>query len=319
MDASDTPGRRLATVIVSYRSASVLGECLAALRSAMQVGRQRGTLGPTRTLVVDNAGDLSAAQLTADAELLWMGHNAGFPRAVNHALASLPPDVDLVLLLNPDARLAEDALDRLVRTAVETGAAIVGPMLTNERGRPQRSSVRGPHNLFREAVRQLVGVRVLAAVEWRRRPRRPVLTGACLLVERAFLVAIGGLDTRLPMYLEDVELCRRAHRAGRPVVFEPRATCVHALGGSSGGTNFASNQELALLLLEARRRFVADRSRVRSALFRALVLLGTALRWLTRPTARHTRRAALIARWALGRRSPRWPPEQDGEPGWPTP
>jgi GT2 family glycosyltransferase len=58
------------------------------------------------------------------------------------------------------------------------------------------------------------------------------VSGACLLVWRADAEAVGLLDERYFMYLEDVDFCA-AHRArGRSILFTPAAEVVHARGRS---------------------------------------------------------------------------------------
>jgi GT2 family glycosyltransferase len=45
--------------------------------------------------------------------------------------------------------------------------------------------------------------------------------------------SLGGWSDSFWMYMEDVDLCRRAHRAGLRVAFTPEAAFVHAHGGAS--------------------------------------------------------------------------------------
>jgi hypothetical protein len=60
-------------------------------------------------------------------------------------------------------------------------------------------------------------------------------SGACLLVRREILDALGGLDTRyVPAYYEDVDLAFAARQLGYRVVYEPRAVVCHVEGGTSG-------------------------------------------------------------------------------------
>jgi GT2 family glycosyltransferase len=45
--------------------------------------------------------------------------------------------------------------------------------------------------------------------------------------------AVGGFDESYFLYYEDVDLCRRLHRAGRAVFFDPRSEVYHAAQRSS--------------------------------------------------------------------------------------
>ena len=59
---------------------------------------------------------------------------------------------------------------------------------------------------------------------------------------RALLEEVGLLDETIPMYLEDLELCRRIHAHGRRVYFDPGTTVVH-----EGGASTAKSRHRAFL------------------------------------------------------------------------
>jgi GT2 family glycosyltransferase len=240
------------------------------------------------------------------------GGNLGFSPAVNLALASAP-DADFVLLLNPDARLGKESLKVLLSTAVSWRAAVVGPLLCNELDEPNGISERPFHSVHREAATQFLGAE-------RRRPpygRRAYetgharcLTGACLLVEATFLRAVGGLDTEISMYLEDVMLCWQAHQRGLGVAFAPSARCYHALGASAEGENFASSLGLHLTLLGARIAFVRRTSGAfRASLVRALIGIGAALRAVCTSGPRRRKHLSIL-RWTIT--SGKAPPWREG-------
>jgi len=59
------------------------------------------------------------------------------------------------------------------------------------------------------------------------------VTGACLLVRRADAEAVGLLDERYFLYLEDVDFCAAIKARGRRVLFSPVAEILHQRGRSS--------------------------------------------------------------------------------------
>jgi GT2 family glycosyltransferase len=63
---------------------------------------------------------------------------------------------------------------------------------------------------------------------------REWISGACLLVRRVDLEAVGLLDERYFMYTEDVDLCVSLRNRGRDVLFVPDAEVVHLRGRSAG-------------------------------------------------------------------------------------
>jgi hypothetical protein len=91
------------------------------------------------------------------------------------------------------------------------------------------------HRLFPQAPWTDEVIRDPAAYE---RPGSPDwLSGACLLVRRAALEQIGGLDEGFFLYSEDTDLCKRLRRAGWGVRFDPRATVTHVGGASAPRTS----------------------------------------------------------------------------------
>jgi GT2 family glycosyltransferase len=65
----------------------------------------------------------------------------------------------------------------------------------------------------------------ITAVDW--------VSGACLMARRSLFEEIGPLDEGYFMYIEDVDLCQRIHRAGYKVVYYPEAAITHHIGRSS--------------------------------------------------------------------------------------
>jgi GT2 family glycosyltransferase len=131
-------------------------------------------------------------------------------------------------------------------------AAAAGPRLVDADGRPELS-FGWPASPLGELRQKLVltayrlGLPPAArrVERWTREPgSRYWVSGACLLLRRADLDAVGLLDERFFMYLEDVDLCLSLRTRGRLVLFVPSAEVRHLRGRS-----VSSNPEL-----ERRRR-----------------------------------------------------------------
>ncbi len=54
-----------------------------------------------------------------------------------------------------------------------------------------------------------------------------------MLVRREAIDAVGPMDERFFLYMEDVEWCHRMRDGGWQVLIEPAASVVHHLGGST--------------------------------------------------------------------------------------
>jgi GT2 family glycosyltransferase len=159
------------------------------------------------------------------------GQNQGFARAVNEGCRLSRGD--WLLLLNPDMTLPKGFLDAVLTVAKavtdeEPRTGIIGFALRNSDGSPQLSSGRFP-----TLARTLAGLvvprarRKYQAVTSPRRSEVEWVTGCCLLVRRACLASVGGMDEDYFLYYEDVDLCRRARAASWSVWYEPAVAAVH--------------------------------------------------------------------------------------------
>jgi GT2 family glycosyltransferase len=225
----------VSVVIVSFNSRDDLLRCLDSLRAHLDL--------PHEIVVVDNASaDGSAAAVRErhpEVRLLQSPENLGFARANN--LGFQETTAPYVLVLNSDAQVHAGSVQGLIevledrpevglvgpRTVNPDGTAQVsfGPMLTPVREWRQRRLVRGVRKGRR---RYLDRAEAESRVE-----HEPVwVSGACFLVRREALDAVGGFDEQFFLYEEDVDLCVRVRAAGWSIIFTPRVEVMHRLGAS---------------------------------------------------------------------------------------
>ncbi len=220
----------ISAVVVSHSSASTLERCLASLPSDVEI------------VVVDTNSTDGSPELVAsgwpDARLLRLAENVGFGAAANRG-AELAAG-DLLLLVNPDAWLVGDALERMARRLErDPEVAAVAPRLAYPDGRPQWSWS-PDRGLIGEALQKaanpcerLPGVhqaveavlRVVAGPGW--------FTAACMLLRREAFDGVGGFDEGYKLYFEDADLALRLRAAGWRLTRERAARAVHLRGGSA--------------------------------------------------------------------------------------
>ena len=198
-------------VIVTYNSAEAIRSCLAALPAIPCV-------------IVDNASDddtcAIARQLRPDVVLLRNDKNLGYGRATNRGFESVV--TPYAILLNPDAVCTAEALTTM-RRAFELfpDAGIVAPLLLDAAGKPSLP-VMGP----REHTHRPASVA----------PETPFctwfVTAATWLCSMDAWREIGGFDSAIFMYGEDVDLCLRMSASRRAMIVVPEARVNH-LGGRS--------------------------------------------------------------------------------------
>jgi N-acetylglucosaminyl-diphospho-decaprenol L-rhamnosyltransferase len=224
-------------VIVSFRSCELVRRCLESVRAN----------APAETVVhlVDNdSRDDTLAVVREgfpEVDLVSLDRNDGFGRASN--LGARRGNQPFILFLNPDTELSAGALEGLREIfAEQPSVGIVGCRLERADGSLDHAARRafptivgalghfiGFGRLRRApaALRQYAGNRDAAG---------PVdaINGAFMLMRRNVFEELDGFDEGYWMYMEDLDLCRRAIDRGWLTWYEPRITIRHVKHGTSG-------------------------------------------------------------------------------------
>jgi hypothetical protein len=66
------------------------------------------------------------------------------------------------------------------------------------------------------------------------------LSGACILTRRSVLEGAGFFDENFFLYFEDIDLCLRIKKAGKKLVYFPRAKILHVLGATTSQQGLSS-------------------------------------------------------------------------------
>lgn len=206
----------------------MLLKALAALHAACDIERDE-------IFVVDNGStDDSPEQVAAafpPVHLIRNPCNNGFARACNQAIAVASGE--FVLLLNNDAFLAPDAIERFEAVfRTQPRAAVVAGQLFGTDGQPQHSAVhttvvpdRPDFGLLRRRPRASQQIDGLTEVE--------SVIGACMAVRAAAIRDAGSLDNDFFFYFEEIEWCHRMRVHGWKILVEPAAHITHLKGAST--------------------------------------------------------------------------------------
>ena len=233
-------------VILNFNGRALLAECLPSVVEAAARSRH-----PCRVSVLDNS--------STDDSCVWLAEhfpqvtcyvrpNAGLV-SYNALLAELPEQV--VVLLNNDIRLADDAIDPLVEPLLYPGNAISEPCFATAPRAWLGDGV--THEGFRTGVCWRWGLvqataRFPGAARFADKAGDTAMAGAVLAVDRARFVALGGFDPLyLPGRIEDLDLGYRAFQAGYVIRYVPASRAWH-LGGATFNTALgsATSHRLAL-------------------------------------------------------------------------
>jgi len=224
--------------MVSYQTGPVLMAAIDAVLADPMV---------ERLVIADNGNPpVTRAQLAerAAAEprlLVIQGQgNIGFAAGCNLAARHL--EQDYLLLLNPDcilpaggAALLRDELKGRERPA------LLGAVMVDEEGRPQRATRRRLPTAANLIVEALHLYRLKP--DWQRieiddalpeeATEVPVISGAAMFLTRANFWALGGLDTGYFLHVEDIDFCDRFAAAGGDVVLLPKLRIRHHRSSSA--------------------------------------------------------------------------------------
>ena len=276
--------------MVSFNTRDLLRRCLTTLYDAAAADGLA-----LEVVVVDNASADESARLVAtefpQAVLVANERNLGFAAASNLGLRRATGRQ--LLLLNPDTEVRPGALSALLAfLEAEPRAACVGPSLIYPDGSPQHSGFRFPTVTTQFLDLFPLHHRLLSSPVNGRFPlgqTRPFAIdhplGACMLLRREALESVGSLDESFFIYVEEVDWCWRAKKAGWHVYCVPGAVVVHH--GAQSTRQFAESMFVELYRSRFR-MFAKHYSPWRRAAARAVIRLGMA-------------RLSLRAAWAARR------------------
>lgn len=208
---------QLSIAVIHYQTPEILRSCLERL--------ERFAAGAA-LLLIDTSSEPSfiagVVDRFPDITIIRPG-NHSMANAVNAGLkAATTP---LIAHMNADVLVEADTFPRLLEALEAPRTAMVGPLCYTPAGRLQRQGI-----LYDiDYTRLLHGRRRSLAVSW--------LSGCLQVVRREVCAEVGGMDSSLRFYNEDLEWCWRIRKAG----YQCRLvkTPVLHLGGSSTPSNGA--------------------------------------------------------------------------------
>ncbi|MFO1054318.1 MAG: glycosyltransferase family 2 protein [Planctomycetota bacterium] len=179
---------------------------------------------------IDGSGDRLAAQLRGRAriELLRSGRNGGFGAGCNLGITralALAPEVEHVVLVNPDAVVESGCIEALCETAHRRRAGIVGGRVLDGDG----ARTLFENGRFRPWT---LGPSHTAAPAGCVQFRTSFVTGALMAIDADLLREGLRFDERYFLYVEDLDLCRQVVARGRELWIDTRAVVRHREGGS---------------------------------------------------------------------------------------
>lgn len=234
----------LAIVILSFNGRDSTLECIKSLKIAKKDNVN------LRIIVVDNASaddSLNALQKVKDIDLIVNHENLGFSGGMNKGIEyALKHNATHIMLLNNDTVIDKSLLINMVRASVK--ADIISPKIYFSAGhefhknRYQKTDLgkviwySGGSIDWKNILGVHAGVDEVDTGQFNKPKEITFATGCCILISREVFKKIGLLDEKYFLYLEDMDFCYRAQKAGFKILFDPQSILWHKNASAAGGS-----------------------------------------------------------------------------------
>lgn len=233
---------KIAIVVLNYNGLENTLECLDSLKRIDKKGFN------SEIIVVDNAstdGSTEALSKIKDIHLINNLTNLGFCGGNNIGIKeALKRGVSHVLILNNDVIVKEDFLSSLLKIKFDIASPKIyfAAGFEFHKGRYKKEDLgkviwyAGSKIDWQNIIGVHVGVDEVDRGQFKKSCQIDLATGACMLVKRAVFEKIGYFDEKYFLYLEDMDFCVRAKKAGFKIFFQPQAVIWHKNAKSTGGS-----------------------------------------------------------------------------------
>ncbi len=228
--------------IVNYKSAQLVCDCLRSIYA------QRSSID-FEVIVVDNdSKDDSKKKITTlFPQVIWvqMNYNSGFARGNNEGIRKSSGNV--VLLLNPDTIIENNAIERCYNNFYSSQYVACGVQLLNPDNSPQISGnyammgglnyllplpflgglLKSFANIFGVKKPNVPEAKGVVEVDW--------INGAFLMVKKNAIQKAGLLNEDFFLYAEEAEWCSRLRKIGRLCIYGD-ISVLHLQGETSNET-----------------------------------------------------------------------------------
>ena len=235
---------KVAIIVLNYKG---LADTLICLDSLRRVKSDNFNL---EIIVVDNGsngGSKEALSNLRDIRLIALEKNLGYSGGNNVGIKeAIKRDVEYILVLNNDTLIDPNFLIELVNAAKK--GDIISPKIYFAKGFEFHKSRYKKADLgkviwyaggeidWQNVIGKHIGVDEVDKGQYSASIETGFATGACMFVKREVFEKVGFFDEKYFLYLEDIDLCQRAKRAGFKITFEPKAIIWHKNASSSGGS-----------------------------------------------------------------------------------
>jgi GT2 family glycosyltransferase len=237
---SFNPEIDLSVIIVNYNVKDLFKKCLQSIFNFQEELK-------FEVIIVDNHSEDQSLKMLKEnfshVKLIENQHNLGFSVACNQGIRQSRGRY--ILLLNPDTEFTAGGISEMIKFMDSfPQVGICGPKMVDPQGKTHFSARSFPSYLTAISSSQSILNRIFPTNPLSRRyllkdqDRDQKLevdwvSGSCLLTKRGVFEKIGLLDEQFFMYVEDVDFCYRAKKAGFSVYYFPNSVVIHHIGKST--------------------------------------------------------------------------------------
>ena len=202
---------KITVVINTFNSEDKIHHCLDSIDSKVRI------------IIIENSNNLSfkneIENKYPNINCYLTGTNLGYAKGNNLGLSKVKSDY--ALILNPDASLKKNTLDRLIITAENhIDFSIIGPAKQNEYS--NLDLYKNEDDVFQVSS----------------------LKGFAMFLNMKNFKEIGFFDENFFIYLEEIDLCKRLKKNNKKIYLDKKVIINH-LGGSSHNENINFEMELS--------------------------------------------------------------------------
>jgi len=221
-------------IIINYKTPQLTSECIRGLFKVVPSN--------TEIIVVDNASgddslDILKSNFRNTIKLIPSEINLGFAGGNN--LGTKSATGEYLIFLNSDTIIESDFIATCIKILEENkNVGIISPRLKLPGGDYQKAAFGYFPTVWKLMTQQTknepsLNISSFTEVGW--------VSGCALIISRNLFDKIGGWDDNFFLYLEDVDLCRRAHIYHYACAVSQEVKIVH-LGGQSTSRNSSKSK-----------------------------------------------------------------------------
>jgi hypothetical protein len=223
-------GLSIGAVVLNYNGGESVLKCVQALF--------KQEVFVDQLILVDNGStdrsSLIVKENFPEVELIELGENLGISKGRNAGLER--SETDLVLLIDDDVYVKENAIKKMADCLIRNEAAVVCPriLLYPQTGTIQCDGAE-PHFLGNLKLRHSW---MDAAYVPKFEQQVGACIGACMLFDRRVIQSLGNFNEEYFFYFEDLEFSLRVRAVGKKIFCEPNAIIQHERGHGTPGLSF---------------------------------------------------------------------------------